>query len=116
MLLGTVAAVVAVLFLSYWFTRYVVGGGALQKALPAGAGRKMQVLDQFMLGKDQKLLVVRVAERYFLLGVGAAQITTLAELTEEEAAAWKPDQNAEAEPKLPSFYESLRTVLNQRKK
>ncbi|WP_320880466.1 flagellar biosynthetic protein FliO [Pygmaiobacter massiliensis] len=116
MLLGTVAAVVAVLFLSYWFTKYVVGGGALQKALPSGAGKRMQVLDQFVLGKDQKLLVVRVAQRYFLLGVSAAQMTNLAELTAEEAAAWQPDPAQEGEPTPPSFYESLRTVLNQRKK
>lgn len=116
MLLGTVVAVVAVLFLSYWFTKYVVGGGAFQKALPAGTDKKMQVLDQFVLGKDQKLLVVRVAQRYFLLGVSAAQMTNLAELTAEEAAAWQPAQTEAGIAAPPSFYDSLRTVLNQRKK
>lgn len=82
----------------------------------AGRGREnLQVLAQLALGKDQRLLLVKVGERYFLLGAASAGITSLAEFTAEEAAAWERTADRPDGSQTSSFREALQTVLKQRR-
>lgn len=113
-LLWMLLCVAAIIGLAYWFTKSVVGraGLGLGRAAPGG---RIQVLARVTLGKDQQLLLVRAAERYFLLGATAAGIATLVEFTAEEAAAWRDEDNAPPEGP-PSFKEALQKVVEQRKK
>lgn len=111
-LLGTLVVIVAVLALAYVFTRYVAGhtvsGG------PAKGGEHLSVIAQLPLGREQKLVLVRLGERCLLLGVTQSSIVCLRELSAEEAAELQ--QKAAAEPAAPSFHNALRSVLEQRKR
>lgn len=107
--------VALIIGLAYWFTKHVVGGGALRgSGLLGGAnsGEQVKVLARLNLGREQALLLVRVGERHFLLGVTPSSISTLAEFTQEEAQAWPSTPES---PASPSFSEALRTVLQQKK-
>ena len=100
--LWMLVCVVLIIGLAYWFTRYVAGRGALS----AFSGpRRMEVLDRLPLGRDQSVVLARVGERYLLLG---------AELTGEEAAAWKPPETAEGEK--PGFKEAFLTMMKQKER
>ena len=100
-----------VLVLAYWFTRHVVGrmsgGGTVR-------GRRISVLEQVTVGKEQKLLLARMGERLYFLAVTPGGVTILRELSEEEAAQWMPPENPA--PAAENFAQALRRVLEQRKK
>ena len=69
---------------------------------------------QLPLGREQKLIVAQVGERFFLLGVTASEISMLAEFTAEEAAFWREWVETAEKRETPSFREALNTVLRQR--
>ena len=110
-LLWAIICVAAVIGLAYWFTRYVAGRGLLGAA---GGGREMEILAQLALGRDQRVVAVRAGRRYFLLGVTAAGISLLAELTEEESKALRRPPQDPNDPKPPSFREAFYQVLGQK--
>ena len=106
--LWMLVCVVLIIGLAFWFTRFVAGRGALGAF---SGGRRMEILDRMPLGRDQSVVLARVAERYLLLGTGTAGVTLLAELTGEEAAAWKPPETAEERP---GFKEAFFTAMKQK--
>lgn len=108
--LWMLVCVVLIAGLAYWFTKYVVGRGALGTLTGKG---QMEVLDRLSLGRDQSVILARVGERYLLLGTGTAGITLLAELTAEEAASWRPAQAPEGNP---GFKEALITMVKQKRR
>ena len=109
-LLWMVVCVVVVSVLAYLVTKYVAGrGGAFGWKMGGG----LEILAQLPLGREQKLLVARAGERYFLLGVTASRVSMLTEFTAEEAALWR--ERAEEEPQEnPGFRQALNTVLRQK--
>lgn len=110
--LGMLISVIVIIGAAYWFTRYVAGSGRLGGFQAAG-GEGLKVLAQASLGKDQRLVVACAGERYFLLGVTQAQISMLAELTAEEASAWRREEDAKDAP--PSFREAFLKQLGKKK-
>ena len=70
----------------------------------------MEALDRLPLGRDQSVILARVGERYLILGATPAGISLLAELTAEEAAAWKRP----AGPEKSGFQEALTTIMKQK--
>lgn len=101
-----------VLVLAYFFTKYLAGHMAASRPL---RGRRLAVLEQTPVGKDQKLLLVRLDDRLYFLAMTQGGTTILRELTEEESAAWQAQQTSE--PVQPgSFAQALHRVLEQRKK
>ena len=111
-LLWVVFCVIVIVGLAYWFTRYVATRG-FPGALGGQGSERLKVLDRVSLAKDGALMLVQAGERYFLLGVTPAGITTVAEFTAEEAACWTTAQ--EEQPAPPSFLEAMRTVIQQKK-
>lgn len=111
-LLWMIVSIVVIIGLAYWFTKYVAGRGGLGAFGPLKAGEGLELLAQLPLGREQRLVLTRVGERYFLLGVTASNISMLAEFTAEEAALWK--EGAEEKRETPSFREALNTVLRQK--
>ena len=110
-LIWLLVCVLAVIVLAWLFTKYVAGrGGALGVS---GGSERFRVLSRLSLGREQSAVLVKVGEKYLLLGVTASEITVLKELTPEEAETVyvpPPDQSAP-----PSFSEALRSVLRQKK-
>lgn len=80
---GALLAVVLVLVLAYWCSRFL--GKSWVKA--SGNGN-LRVLENLPLGADKQLVLVRVQERVYLLGVSAAGIQLL---TEVEGELKQPD-------------------------
>lgn len=104
-----------VLVLAYWSTRHVAGRLAVKRRI----GGRMEVLDQMALGRDQRLVLARVGETVYLLGVSSGSISCLRVLTKEEAESWLasgPEQNANGNGgEGLHFREALRKVLEQRR-
>ncbi len=113
-LLGVLAVVVLILYLAYFVTRWIGmhgvpgGAGAIR---PDGAGR-FRILGQLAVGRNERLVLVRLDERCYLLGVTEHQITLLRELDGEEAARWIAE-GAVAPP--PGFMEVLGETLRRKK-
>lgn len=112
-LVGMLLTVVLVLALAYWCTKLIGRRGLPGWAAGAGGGERIQILWQASLGKSERLVLVRVNERYLLLGVTGGGINVLTELTDEEAADWL--QKKGDPPQAPSFLEILRENLPKRK-
>ena len=107
-LLWLIICVVLVAGLAYWYTRFVAGRAGFRG--PSGE-RRMEVLDQLSLGRDQSVILARAGERYLLLGATPAGISLLAELTGEEAAAWKLPR---PEGEKMGFQEAFLTMMKQK--
>lgn len=120
-LLGMLLAVVAVLCLAYFATRFLAGrgaGGALGRF--AGRSQNLQVLERIALGREQYLTAVRAGERYFLLGVTPSSVTLLRELDAEEAdALWPktPPEDGGGGSAIPGmkFQDALRAAVKRKK-
>ena len=112
-LIWVLVCVVAVICLAFWFTKYVVGRGALNGLGMSQGTEQFKVLARLNLGREQMLILVQAGERWFLLGVTPSAISTLAEFTREEAELWQVTQEP---PETPDFREALRTVLRQKKR
>lgn len=107
-LLWLTVCVVLIIGLAYWAARFVaLRGGSFS------GGRRMEILDQLPLGRDQRVVLAQVGERYLLLGATPAGITLLAELTGEEAESWRQAGRTEDKP---GFKEAFITVLKQRER
>ena len=112
-LIWLLVCVLAIAALAYLFTKYVAGRGGALPGLGSGNAR-LKALARLPLGRDQSVVLARVGERYLLLGAGTAGVTLLAELTGEEAAAWKPPETAEGEK--PGFKEAFLTMMKQKER
>ena len=108
-LLGILLVLLLVLGGCYLFTRWA-GSGLIGRLGTSAAGRHVRVLERAALGRDQALLVVQAANRYFLLGSSPSGFSLLAELTEEEGALWSspPPSENPAQAKAPDFRAMLR--------
>lgn len=107
-LLGTLVVVVAVLALAYWVTRLI---GQKSSGIPGSGSGNLRILEQLVVGKDQRLLVAQVGERVLLLGVSPAQVTLVTELSADEAALWT-DLPPGGQP--PGFRDSLIAALHRK--
>ncbi len=110
-LIGTLAMIVAVLFLAYFVTKWIAVHGA-PDFTKAKAESGLSVLRQVNVGRSERLLLVRVHERCLLIGVTPASMSVLTELTEEECSACL-DGSAD-----PGFADALQSAISriQRKK
>ena len=110
-LLGALAVVAVVLGLAYAFTRFIAGSGPARHR--AGGGNSMRVLERLSLGRDQHLAVVMLGKRYFLIGITAAGISLVAELSEEEWLSGQRETKV-VDVSAPGLQDAFRNVLRQR--
>ncbi len=102
-LLWMLAAVVVVLVLAYLTTRWISTRGI---GSVMSAGGDFCVLRQIVVGRSERLVLVRLRESCLLLGVTAGGISLLKELSPEEAEYWlKPKPQSEG---VPSFLDVLK--------
>lgn len=74
-IVGSLLMFVLVLALAWGFS-HLLGRGYGKVA----HGKKLKLIEQLPVGRDQKLLLVSVKGREFLIGVGSTDIRLLAEL------------------------------------
>ena len=114
-LLGVLTVIVLILLFAYYTTRWIathgVPGGA-STARADGAGQ-FRLLGQLGVGRNERLVLVRLEQRCYLLGVTEHQITLLRELDDEEAAGWL--RESDNTPASPGFLEVLGETLRKKK-
>jgi len=73
-------------------------------------GQHVRVLERVPVGRDQALVVVRAANRFFLLGSSPSGFSLVAELTAEEGELWSspPSSDSPAQDRPPDFTAILR--------
>ena len=114
-LLWAILLIAVVLVLAYAFTRFVasraVGSGGLRYR-----GRRLTVLEQVTVGKDQKLLLVQMGEKYYFLGAAQGGISCLDQVSPEEAERWRQEAGSgrDAGPAV-RFQDALREVVERRR-
>ena len=113
-LLGIIVVLALVLLASYLVTRWA--GMGLGGRLGAGGGQHVRVLERVGVGRDQAIVVVQAANRYFLLGSSPSGFSLLAELTEEEGALWSspPPPDASAQEKAPDFRAMIKRLREKK--
>ena len=111
-LLGILLTLLLVLAGSYLFTRWAGRGLSSRFGLPGGG--HVVVQERVTLGRDQSLLVVQVADRYFLLGSSPSGLTLLAELTREEGELWSAPPDSEGPARTPDFRALLKGLREKK--
>ena len=104
-LLWLTACLVLVLVLAYVSTRFLANRSGF-----AQPGGRIRILEQQPLGREQKLALAQVGERWFLLGVTPSGVSLVAEFTPEEAASWQAETTGET----PTFREALARMMQQK--
>ena len=112
-IIWAIICIIVVLAMSYWVTKYVAGRDVFRGTAAQRNNRKIQVLAQEGIGREQRIALISVGDRYFLLGITTNNISMLAEMTKEEAALWKADPE-QAQKENPSFMEAFKDVLKQK--
>ena len=103
--------VILILGLAYFFTKHVVGRTSFGSFGLAHRGM-MQVIAQLPLGRDRQVILIRMGERYFLLGSTANEIHLLSEIPKEEVDVWREKERQMGEEGQPlSFKQSLQEIL-----
>lgn len=72
--IGALVTVCAVLALAWWCTRMLGkrwGGGSVSGEL--------RIIDQVQVGQDKRIVLIRLKDQNYLIGVGQSEITLLAE-------------------------------------
>lgn len=111
-LLGVLAVVILILYLAYVTTRWIgMRGVPTGGALRPNIGGALRVLAQLAVGRNERLVLVRLGQRCCLLGVTEHQITLLRELDDEESRQWLAE---DAGAPAPGFMEVLGETLRKK--
>ena len=74
-LLLTLAGIVLVLYLSHVFSKYVSS-----RTVRMNGAKYMDIVDRMAVGQDRFLLIVKIQEKYYLVGTTGQSIQLLKEL------------------------------------
>lgn len=91
MLLTLVAVVLVIVYLSYLFSKLV----AKNSLKTNHKGKGIILLDRVIVGTDRSIDIIQVNERYFLIGNTATNMVCLAELSKEDIAFEKDENDME---------------------
>lgn len=114
LIVWAIVCVVVVLGMSYWVTRFVAGRGLLKGGFGRGGSGRIKVVEQYVLGRDQRLVVVQVEEKHYLLGITANNISMLSEVKWDPAEGLNEELLAQAAKERPAFREAFFDALRQR--
>ena len=114
-LLGMLAVVVLILFLAYYATKWIGTYSTRATSPRPGAGGGdggFRVLAQLSVGRNERLLLVRLGDKCCLLGVTANSITLLKDMEETEAQAFLAAREI---PPATGFVDVLKENLRKKK-
>lgn len=109
-MLWSLVVIGAILVLAYAFTRFVAARAVGERFYRGGL---ITVLEKVPVGKDEKLLLVKLGEEYYFLGVGSASITCLGQVPRQTAEEWEKAKKEQPAPI--GFRQALEQVMKQRK-
>lgn len=103
-MLGSLALIILVLALTYFGTRWY----ARRMGQAGGTGKYIKVLDRTVIGSGASLVIVRVDDRYYLLGVSDKSVRLVSELPDFGQHLGNEPQQASA-----PFSQMFRKILNK---
>lgn len=106
-ILGAIAALAIVLVLAYFFLRWLSRRG-MGIGTGSAKSRMITVLDRITLGRNSSILLVKVQERVFLVGINEHSIQTLAEIDDPEGELRLPDPGEN-----PAFSDALKDAVSK---
>lgn len=99
---GTLALMLAV-FAGAYFVSKLVGK---RYSVLSDTAKNLSVIESLSIGKDRSLLVIKAADKTFLIGVTERQIAMLCELDPKDFP-----ESAEEKPGMKDFRSTLRDVI-----
>lgn len=103
--IGTVVLIVLVLVLTYFASRWYA-----RRMGMSGAGRYVKILDRMSVGQSSSLMIIQVAEKYFLIGVSEKNMQMLCEL---EDFAGYISEHPQVNPVQTPFKDMLHGFMNK---
>ncbi|MGI5978954.1 MAG: FliO/MopB family protein [Oscillospiraceae bacterium] len=100
-ILGTLVLMIAVFVGAYYFSKYF---GKHYYRTRYGATKNLSILESHAVGKDSALLIVKAAERTFLVGATPREFTLLSELDPETLQ--QPDESENVRPDFSSAFKN----------
>ena len=109
-LFNAILAVLGVLCLAYWCSRML----GRQWGMNAGSNN-MKVLGQLQVGQDKRILLLRVGEHDYLVGVSQAGIQLLAEAEGDFEADMPQNMESRAMPAFQELFEKYKKFRDEKK-
>ncbi|NCC16717.1 MAG: hypothetical protein EOM28_10265 [Clostridia bacterium] len=75
MIFITFLSVILILFLSYWFTKYVG-----TRTMKSRVSRHMEIVDRLPVSQDKSVVILKVEKNYYLLSLSQGGIGLIKEL------------------------------------
>lgn len=104
-LMGAIGVFLFVLALAYFTTRWV---GNYQKVQTKD--RNMQIVEGLRVGNNKYIQLIKVADEYFVIGVGKDRVEFLTKLSEENAQKIQVTPDAKTE----SFQDILKKLKGEK--
>lgn len=108
-LIGALMWIVVILVLAYWCSRYLGKryGGSV-------SGTYLKIIDRVQVGADRYLLLVKLEEHTYLIGVSPAGVQLLSEPAD---FVWEPEEDGQSQNgAAPGFQELLKAYGSLREK
>ena len=102
-------AVVAVIYLSYIFSKYIALGASKMSGT-----KYMRVVDRLVLGQDKMMIIVQIGEKYYLAGVASQSVQIIKELAEEELTEMEAPASSAAFQQVMTFKNALQKHLEKK--
>ena len=104
-LISMIASIALICFLAYFVTKKM-GANNLFSNQSEG---KMRVYDRLILAPNKSLVVVKIAERWLVLGVSNENISLITELDAEQSKLW-----LEKEQISSNFTDVIANIINKK--
>lgn len=102
-------AVVAVIYLSYIFSKYVALGASKMSGT-----KYMRVVDRMMLGQDKMMMIVQIGDSYYLTGVTSQNVQIIKELSGEELIEMEANTQPMPFQQVTSFKSALQKHMKKK--
>ncbi len=109
-LAGLILTVGVILILAYICSKYIGRSMVGYKS-----SHNMKVVDSMALGPDKSLIIAKVLDKYFLLGVSSGSISMLKEMPIEELGALAQNENKD-NLGIPQFKSVFSDILSKMKR
>lgn len=109
-LISMVLSVALICLLAYFVTRKLGTNGMLS-GIQNQSSTKIKVYERMVLAPNKSLMVVRVCERWLVLGISNENISLITELTEEQAKTFTDNDKKTASS---GFMDIFSQMLNNK--
>ncbi|MFV0314200.1 MAG: FliO/MopB family protein [Anaerotignum sp.] len=103
MIVFTFVSVIAILFLSYWLTKYIG-----TKTMRHTTSKHMEIVDRLPITQDKSVIILKAEKKYYLLSLSQNDIRLIKELTDVDEDAFQVVDETQTQGEF-----DFKTVLTQ---